>query len=38
MKKILIVFSLLLLIGCKSKKTAVEEPKKANFEKLVLQK
>ena len=34
MKKILIVFSLLLLIGCKSKKTAVEEPKKANFEKI----
>lgn len=34
MKKILIVFSLLLLIGCKSKKIAVEEPKKANFEKI----
>ena len=36
MKKILIVFSLLLLIGCKSKKTALEEPKKANFEKISL--
>ena len=34
MKKILIVLSLLLLIGCKSKKIALEEPKKANFERI----
>ncbi len=36
MKKILIVLSLLMLIGCKSKNVATVEPKKANFEKISL--
>lgn len=36
MKKILIVLSLLMLIGCKSKKVVTVEPKKANFEKISL--
>lgn len=34
MKKILILLCLLMLIGCKSKKVAIIEPKKTNFEKI----
>jgi hypothetical protein len=36
MKKIIIVFSILLLIGCKSKKVVTAEPEKAKIEKLGL--
>ena len=36
MKKIIIAFSILLIIGCKSKNVATSEPEKAKIEKLSL--